>query len=220
MAFSGFPEAALAFYAGLEADNSKTFWTAHRQEFETHVRAPMQALCEELDEFGPFHLFRPYNDQRFAQGRDPYKTQQGAYTEGEGGTGFYLQLSASGLMAGSGYYAMATDQLERFRAAVDDDASGERLTQLVSALPKTYRVGAIAELKTAPRGYPRDHPRIDLLRRKGLMVSLDFGAPAWLHTSAVPGRIRKTWRASEEVNAWLDQHVGPSTLPPPEFAGR
>ena len=52
------------------------------------------------------------------------------------------------------------------------------------------------------------------------MVSHDFGAPAWLHTSAVPGRLRRSWRTAEAINAWLDQHVGPSTLPPPEFAGR
>jgi uncharacterized protein (TIGR02453 family) len=220
VAFPGIPESALAFYAALEADNTKTFWTAHRQDFETSVRAPMQALCEALADYGPFHLFRPYNDQRFAKGRDPYKTQQGAFTEGEGGTGFYLQLSAAGLMAASGYYAMATDQLERFRAAVDHDLSGPELARLVGALPRTSTPGAIAELKTAPRGYPRDHPRADLLRRKGLMISTDFGAPAWLHTSAVPGRIRRAWRAADAVNAWLDQHVGPSELPPPEFARR
>jgi uncharacterized protein (TIGR02453 family) len=218
--FSGFPEAALTFYARLEADNTKTFWTAHRQEFETAVRAPMLELCEALSDYGPFHLFRPYNDQRFAKGRDPYKTQAGAFTESEGGAGYYLQLSSGGLMAASGYYAMAADQLDRFRAAVDDDASGSRLEALVGALPKTHTQGAISELKTAPRGFARDHPRIGLLRRKGLMIAQDLGAPAWLHTSAVPGRIRRSWRIADEVNAWLDQHVGPSTLPPPDFAGR
>ena len=220
MAFAGFPESALAFYTQLEAENTKTFWAAHRQEFENDVKAPMLALCDALNDYGPFHLFRPYNDQRFAKGRDPYKTQQGAYTESEGGAGYYLQLSATGLMAASGYYAMATDQLERFRTAVDNDLSGPELSTLVSALPRTHKTGAISELKTAPRGYPRDHPRAELLRRKGLMISTDFGAPAWLPTAAVPGRIRRAWRTADDINAWLDQHVGPSTLPPPEFGGR
>ena len=46
----------------------------------------MAALCDELAEYGPFHLFRPYNDLRFAKDRPPYKTAQGASGETEGGS--------------------------------------------------------------------------------------------------------------------------------------
>lgn len=118
-------------------------------------------------------------------------------------------------MAGAGYYAMAKDQLARFRAAVDGDATGTELESMVAELAgRRYTIGAIDELKTAPRGYPRDHPRVELLRRKGLMASKDFGAPKWIHTGAAVGRIRDTWAGVADLCGWLDAHVGPSTLPP------
>lgn len=214
MAFTGFSPAALDFYERLEADNSKTFWQANKQTYTDAVRDPVDALCDELDEFGPFHLFRPHNDLRFSKNKPPYKTHQGAYGESEGGAGFYFHLTAQGLMCGSGYYAMAKDQLARFRSAVDADATGGEIADIVADMSKRYSIGAIDELKTAPRGYPKDHPRIELLRRKGLMASKEFGAPKWLFTKQVVSKVRGAWEGAGEMNAWLDAHVGPSTLEP------
>ena len=68
MAFSGFPVAAIEFYEQLGADNSRTFWQENKATFESAVKTPMIELCEELSEYGPFRLFRPHNDLRFAQG--------------------------------------------------------------------------------------------------------------------------------------------------------
>lgn len=215
VAFRGFPVDGIAFYEQLEADNSKSFWQANRSRFDESVRAPMEELTDALDEFGPFHLFRPYTDARFSKNKPPYKTAQGAYGESEGGTGYYVQFSAGGLMAGAGYYGMASDQLARFRAAVDADATGREIAGLVAdATRRRYRIGAIDELKTAPRGFPKDHPRIELLRRKGLIAMKEFGAPAWIHTAGAVKRVRDTWAGVAELSAWLDAHVGPSTLPP------
>ena len=93
----------------------------------TEPEAALETLTrirDELAEFGPFHLFRPHNDVRFAKGRPPYKTQQGAYGEAEGGAGYYLQISPAGLMVATGYYAMARDQLERFRVVIVELAEG------------------------------------------------------------------------------------------------
>src|SRR4051794_14385339 len=129
----------------------------------------MQALLDDLGEYGPFHIFRPYNDVRFAKGRPPYKEQIGAVGESQGGAVQYVAFSAAGLTVGTGYYSMAADQLERFRAAVDDEHRGAEAAELCAALEaRGYSIGAMEELKTAPRGYPKDHPRIALLRRKGL----------------------------------------------------
>lgn len=216
MGFRGIPPEALDFYDRLEADNTRPFWQAHRPTFDEQVRAPVAALCDELAEYGPFHLFRPHNDLRFARDRPPYKTHQGAYGEREGGAGYYLQVSAAGLMCAAGYYAMAPDQLARFREAVDDDATGGELVEVLAATPRWLTPGAIRELRTAPRGYRRDHPRIELLRRTGLMLSRDVGAPAWLHTRRVVTEVRRSWEAAGPVCDWLDRHVGPSTLPPPD----
>jgi uncharacterized protein (TIGR02453 family) len=220
MAFAGIPPEAIEFYERLEADNSKPFWEANRATFQQVVRRPCEQLCEALDEFGPFHLFRPHNDLRFSKNKPPYKTHQGCYGESEGGAGYYFHISSTGLMCGTGYYSMAKDQLERFRSAVDAEHTGAEVAAIVAALAtRGYSVGAIDELKSAPRGYPKDHPRIELLRRKGLMVSKDFGAPAWLHTKQVATKIRQTWQGAATMNAWLDAHVGPSTLEPDGFFG-
>jgi uncharacterized protein (TIGR02453 family) len=217
MTFRGFPPAAFEFYDQLAADNSKLFWQANKATFEEAVKAPMTALCDDLAEYGPFHVFRPYNDLRFAKDRPPYKTHQGAYAESEGGAGHYVHIGADGMLVGVGYYSMAKDQLERFRTAVDADATGAAVADLTAALTKQgYAIGAMDALKSAPRGYPKDHPRIELLRRKGLMASKQFPVSSWMHSGKAVGKIRETWAGVEPLCAWLDAHVGPSTLPPEE----
>ena len=215
MAFTGFPVEGIEFYEQLGADNSRSFWQANKGRFDEYVKQPVVALTETLDEFGPFHLFRPHNDVRFSKNKPPYKTHQGAYGESEGGTGHYLQFSADGLMVGAGYYAMAKDQLARMRSAIDADATGNELAALVAdAQRRKYSISAIDTLKTAPRGHPKDHPRIELLRLKGLIAVKEFGAPKWIHTPAAAKRIRDTWNGVGDLCAWLDAHVGPSNLPP------
>jgi len=215
MAFAGFPVEGMEFYEQLVADNSRTFWQANKGRYDEFVKQPMVASTEALDEFGPFHMFRPHNDVRFSKNKPPYKTHQGAYGESEGGTGYYAQFSADGLMVGAGYYAMAKDQLARFREAIDGEATGAEVAALVAdAERRKYSIAAIDSLKTAPRGYPKDHPRIELLRRKGLIAMKEFGAPKWIHTPGAAERIRDTWTGVADLCAWLDAHVGPSTLPP------
>jgi len=215
MAFAGFPVEGMEFYEQLVADNSRAFWQANKGRYDEFVKQPMAVLTEALAEYGPFHMFRPYNDVRFSKNKPPYKTAQGAYGESEGGTGHYVQFSADGLMVGAGYYAMAKDQLARFRVAIDGEATGAELAALVADVEKRkYSIGAIDTLKTAPRGYPKDHPRIELLRRKGLIATREFGAPKWIHTAGAAKRIRDSWIGAADLCAWLDAHVGPSTLPP------
>lgn len=215
MAFRGFPDDALAFFAELEADNTKVFWTANKARYDTAIKRPMAELVAELDDVGPFHIFRPHNDVRFAKGRPPYKTAIGAHSESEGGTGYYVSLSAAGLMAGAGYYFMRPDQLTKFRSAVDDDVTGPQIGAICDTLTESgFSIGASDSLKTAPRGYPKDHPRVELLRRKGLAATRVFAPAAWLRTAKTVGRIRETWQALAPLSHWLDSHVGPSTLAP------
>ena len=211
MSFAGFPPAALAFYEGLAADNSKVYWQANKAVYDDAVKGPMQQLLLDLAEFGPFHIFRPYNDVRFAKGRPPYKEQIGAVGESQGGAIFYVAFSATGIIAGSGYYHMASDQLERFREAVDDDHRGAEVEAICARLEKKgFRIGAIDELKTAPRGYAPDHPRIELLRHKGLITWREWPAGAWLGTAKAKDRVVEFLRTSAPLHAWLDAHVGPA----------
>ena len=51
------------------------------------------------------------------------------------------------------------------------------------------------------------------------MMMAELGAPGWIHTKQVVSEVRAVWRAAEPMNAWLDAHVGPSTLEPEGFFG-
>jgi len=208
MAFEGWPEDALDFYDGLEADNTKTYWTKHRDTYDAQVRGPMTELLEELaPDFGDIKIFRPYRDVRFSKDKSPYKTAIGA-TVGDG----YIQLSAHGLAAGSGMYGMEAGQLDRYRKAVAGDRSGARLERVISAVREhDIDVHGHETLKTAPRGYPPDHPRIDLLRCKGLVAWKQWPVEPWLGTAAAKDRVTGFLTATRPLCHWLAEHVGPST---------
>jgi uncharacterized protein (TIGR02453 family) len=217
MAFTGFPDEAIHFYEGLIADNTRIYWLANKPVFERAVKAPMLALLDELSDYGPYHVFRPNKDVRFSKDKTPYKDHIGAYGESQGGAGYYVQFSATGMIAGSGYYQMAADQLDRFRAAVDAHSVGAEIVAITDTLRKSgLELSAMNELKTAPRGYARDHPRIELLRRKGLVATHRWKPARWMQTKAVVQRVRDTWEVAASMNAWLDVHVGPSTAAPHE----
>ena len=218
MTFRGWPEAAMEFYAGLEVDNSKAYWTEHRPIYDECVKAPFEELSAVIGrEFGPLRVFRPNRDIRFSKDKTPYKTAAAAVTESQGGAAYYVQISALGLYAGSGYYHLQTDQLQRFRDAVSGNRTGPKLATAVDALrKKKYDVDARESLKRAPRGFDPDHPRRDLLCMKGIHIGRAFGDPRWLHTAGATARIIGAWRDAAPVNRWLDRHVGPSTLAPPE----
>ena len=207
--FRGWPSEALEFFDGLSADNSKTYWTAHKAVYETQVHAPMVELLAALEpEFGSGKIFRPYRDVRFSSDKSPYKTHLGAWLEAGG----YLQLSADGLAAGCGMYEMAPDQLDRYRRAVADDRTGAQLISLIAAVEQAgIQVRGRSTLKTAPRGYPKDHPRVDLLRHKGLVTWQEWKPAAWLGTAAAKDRIVGFLRTGRPLRQWLEETVGPSS---------
>jgi uncharacterized protein (TIGR02453 family) len=214
MAFRGWKAEAIEFYEGLEADNSRTYWQAHKADYEALVQNPMQELLAELaDEFGEGNIFRPYRDVRFSADKSPYKTNIAAMVGGIG----YVQFSADGLAAGSGYWMMASDQLDRYRRAAADDVTGPAVSAIAAKAAKAgMQVTAHESLKSAPRGYPKDHPRIELLRLKGLITWREWPVAAWMGTSKAKDRVVGFLRDSAPLRAWLDDHVGASTLPPPE----
>jgi uncharacterized protein (TIGR02453 family) len=207
MAFQGWPEQALDFYDGLEADNSRTYWLAHKHVYETCVYGPMAALMAELEpDHGETKIYRPYRDLRFSRDKTPYKTAIGAHV-GEG----YVQLSAAGLAAGTGMYGMSAGQLERYRRAVAADWSGSELEDVIARLRKQeIDVHGRDSLKTAPRGYPPDHQRIGLLRHKGLVAWREWPVEPWLETPAARKAVSDFLTASQPLNDWLAQHVGPA----------
>jgi len=207
--FTGWPAEALEFYEGLEADNTRTYWLAHKSEYDECVKAPMQALLDELaPKWGTGKIFRPYRDVRFSADKTPYKTHIGALLEGGG----YVQLGADGLATGCGIWHMESDALRRFREAVDSDRTGEELTALVAALGrKNIDVIARESLKTVPRGFDRDHPRADLLRNKGLAAWKKWPVEPWLGTAKARANLEKFFQSAEPLRDWLRANVGELT---------
>ena len=216
-AFHGFGRGVFEWFAGLERDNSKAYFTATRDQYETEVRGGLRAMLEELSEAfgGEVKLFRQQRDLRFAPDRSPpYKTRTYGLLHSVPGAqaGLYAQLSSQGLYAGTGYHQLARDQLERFRAVVADDRTGPSLAD-ATATAQAAGLDVVGEsLRTAPRGYPRDHPRIELLRRKALIAGRALPGTAAIGRDEALDHVATTWRAAAPITAWLDEHVGPSAL--------
>jgi uncharacterized protein (TIGR02453 family) len=216
--FEGFPSETFTWFGGLEADNTKAWFTAHRETYDRSVRGALEAMLEELagELGGEVRMFRPNRDVRFSADKSPYKTTTYGLIAGRpaGPPTLYAQVSAGGLFAGSGYHVMASDQLARFREAVAGDAAGPALERAIAAA-EAAGVETFGEaLKTAPRGYPRDHPRATLLRHRALVAGrrLEPGSRGIAREAALD-HARTTWSACAAMDAWLDQHVGPSEIP-------
>ena len=204
MTFEGFPAAALDFYDDLEVDNTKSFWEAHKAVYDESVKAPMVALTSALEpEFGSAKVFRPYRDVRFAKDKTPYKDHQGAFVAAGPATGWYVELSARGIRTGAGFYEASSGRLAAYREAVAHDKTGPALKRILAKLEKAgWTIGG-DRLKTAPRGYDADHPRIELLRHRSLTVGRNIGFEPVVHTAALLDVVRDDWRALKPLVDWV-----------------
>jgi uncharacterized protein (TIGR02453 family) len=212
--FEGFGPHVFAWFEGLEGDNSREYFAANRSTYDDEVRGGLEAMLEELAVTfgGDVKIFRQHRDLRFSRDKTPYKTRTYGLLYNLPGmhTGLYAAISAGGLYAGTGYYRMSRDQLERYRVAVDDEVEGQRLAEAV-ALARTKRLTVEGDgLRSAPRGYPRDHPRIELLRMTSVIAGRHWPAAGGVSRRTAIGGITKAWRDAGPLVSWLDQHVGPA----------
>lgn len=207
--FTGFPVEALNFYDDLEMDNTKSFWAAHKAVYETAVQGPMTALLQSLEpEFGPGKVFRPYRDVRFAKDKTPYKDHQGGFVAAGPTTGWYVEVGAPGVRVGAGFYDAGSERLASIRSAIADQRTGSKLVRILAVLrDEGWTVGG-ETLKTSPRGYAVDHPRIELLRHKAMTVGRSYGFDEMIHTPQLLARVRTDWEAARPFVQWLRIHSG------------
>lgn len=206
--FAGFPVAALDFYDDLEVDNTRAYWEKHKDVYTESVKAPMAALCAALaPEFGEAKVFRPYRDVRFAKDKTPFKTHQGAFVPAGPATGWYVEVSARGVRTGAGFYEASSPRLASIRAAIDDDLRGPELERLLAGLAADGWDVAGERLKTTPRGYSADHPRIGLLRHKSMTVGRSHGFEPVVHTPELLDVVRDDWRALRPFVEWVAQNA-------------
>ncbi len=208
--FAGIPLDALDFFDELAADNSKRFWVDNKHRYDL-IKSSMQGLGEAIDsQFHPLKVFRPNRDVRFAADKSPYKTNIGMSGETEGGSITYVHLDAGGMFAAAGIYMMERDQVIRFRQAVAHDVYGPELVAIVADLESrglTVGPGMEPPLKTRPRGFAADHPRIELLCWKGAIATRAFGSAAWIHTAKLATEVQAVWVTAQPLTEWLDLHV-------------
>jgi uncharacterized protein (DUF2461 family) len=120
----------------------------------------------------------------------------------------YLHVDASGLMVGGGYYELASAQVDRLRRGIADDVGGAALERVLAAVRQAgFEVGG-DRITRVPSGYPKDHPRAELLKHKSLTARRTFGCPEWLATPRAKTEIAKAWRSIAPMTGWLDAHVG------------
>ena len=210
--FIGFPEAALDFYDDLEADNTRTFWTAHVDVYESCVRTPMKELADGLEkDFGEAKLFRPYRDVRFSKDKTPYKTYQDLYVPAGPALGWYLRISAPGVEVGAGFYDAPSDRVRALREVIAGPRGGE-LQKLIDRLVTAGFERTGDRVATVPRGFDKNHPRIELLRHRTLAVRRQYGFEPVVHSPELLAAVRKDWKACRPLVEWLGEVLSALTL--------
>ena len=167
--------AIFQFFNKLEQNNNREWFEQHKPEFkalETTVKQFGEALKDQLnqhDSIDRFKLFRVYRDVRFSKDKTPYKTHFGLTwhrTKPEYRGGYYLHLKPNDIFLACGFWDPNPADLKRIRQEIDMDADEYR--DIINE-PNFKRIWGELQgdaVKTAPKGYPKDHPNIDLLSHK------------------------------------------------------
>jgi uncharacterized protein (TIGR02453 family) len=202
--FTGFRPEAIQFLADLAANNDRAWFQPRKAEYERLLKEPMEELCVALEaEFRqrdiPLHAdaarspFRIYRDTRFSKDKSPYKTHVAAsfgwagdgvdaatgrsHTENVHASGGYFHLQPGEIYVGGGVWHPDTTWLKSFRDRIAGDASP--FEEIVGTKPFRDAFGEISDdgetLKRVPPGYPADHPKANLLRKKNVTFGRRLG---------------------------------------------
>jgi uncharacterized protein (TIGR02453 family) len=202
--FEGFQPEVARFFAGLRRHNDKAWFDQHRDEWTALVKQPMEALLAEAEpQYGTGRIMRINRDVRFSADKSPYQTSSSLWAGTPGA--IYLHLSDSGIRAGGGLYDPSRDQLARARTTIDErPAAAATLQDALDELTDAGFQIAGPSLATAPRGFPRDHPRIELLRLR------HYSATRPLPLTASLDQIQGAWRQVKRLNGWIERWIGPA----------
>ena len=202
MAFDGWKGDFVGFFRGLQLDNSKRYFESHRNQYEMDVRRPMEELVTELEPLlGPGKIFRLNRDIRFSPDKSPYKSNIAAVLGH-----LYVHLDAYQLFIATGAHAPGDAWLKRYREAVAGPA-GEELVPVIDQMRSDGMEVGGNPLKTKPRDYPGDHPRIELLRWREVVAGRRFPIEPWIASAAVKDRVVETWEMVRPLADWLTNHV-------------
>jgi uncharacterized protein (TIGR02453 family) len=225
--FDGFPEGGIDFFLELQAEQSRTWFKAHQDDFLRLWRRPLELFVTELQErlvdvypvlaeVEP-HIFRIQRDTRFTRDKAPYKTNVAAFVPLRVGSassedrhtqpGLYVSFGLEGEYVAVGAWMMTPEALQRYRQAIDDPKHGAEVQAMIDRLVADgFDLDSMETLKRVPPPYPQDHPRGELLKRKGLAVSArppdDLSASPRLLDWA-----EERFRAAAPLVRWLEARV-------------
>jgi len=220
--FAGFRPELLDFLDRLAANNERTWFQAHRATYEEYFLEPARqlviALGQLLPRLGPDIHAEPKvhgsilaiaRDTRFSVDKTPYKTHLDLwFWQGEAAglnrerPGYFLRLSAHGLMLGAGLHAFsASGMLDRYQQAVVDDERGLQLKLAADRVGMDRVRGRT--YKRVPHGLPADHPRADWLRHSGLYAEISQPLPPELYTPALPELCLEQFAHLAPLQQWL-----------------
>ena len=187
--FKSFPKSSVQFLRDLEANNTRDWFNANKAVYESALKAPAKAfadsMSEDLEELtGAAHaakIFRIHRDLRFSKDKRPYNTHLHiSFTPDmdlPAPPRWFFALETDRLVFGAGVFGFEKAPLEAFRERVSGPEGMKLEALLKTLLAKDARLGD-PELKRVPAGYPKDHPRANLLRHKGLTAWTDIANPA------------------------------------------
>jgi uncharacterized protein (TIGR02453 family) len=205
--FTGFPKEGLAFLSRLKKNNNREWFHKHKDEYEQHVRFPMQCLVSSLAqrmsdeapeiEFNPKRsIFRIYRDVRFSKNKAPYKTNIAAVfpLRGKKGPielpGLYVSIAPGEVFLGGGVYMPSGDQLKAYRRSIVERPDDFLAVVGNRTFKKEFGTIQGENLQRAPIGFPKDHPMLEDLKHKQFYVGKEYKdivctRPAFLETTAV-----------------------------------
>lgn len=199
-----FSTRSFEFLKSLAENNNREYFTANRAVYEEFIRGPLEVLTAHAqDKYGPGKVMRPNRDVRFSANKSPYRTDASMWAGSVGGV--YLNVSSDGIEAGGGLYDPTRDQLARGRVAISGTPlAAASLQKVIAALDKSGYEVAGPSLKTAPKGYDKEDPNIDLLRLK------HYAALRHLPITSSLAEIEEAWAEVEPLNDWAGTYVGPA----------
>jgi len=222
MAFTGFSKKTLTFFEDLDQNNTKEWFSEHKEDYIAYVQEPALAFVQEMGErlqtLAPINadtrtngsgtLMRPYRDTRFSKDKTPYKTSvAGMFWEGIGkktqSPAFGFHLDTSGLHLMTGMFAFSKYQLELYRKAVDQKSSGEKLQEIIDDL-RTKKYNIVGEsYKRIPKGFDLEHPRKTLLKHGALYVHPKPIAKSKLSSVKLLDEVYAHFETTSPLHYWL-----------------
>lgn len=212
--FSGLPEELFTFYADLEQNNDRSWYADNRWRYQEYVLPPMNSLMDNLDDrWTPMMMYRPYRNVRFSPDKTPYKTHCGILGSDENDILHYLQVNSEGVLIARGYHLFSRDQLHRFYDAVDSDRCENLSSAAWECRAYGLNVGGMPKLTTSPRGFHREHLRVEWLRLAGINVSTNWEVSDLICTdSSLLEEVQRCWSDAGAICDWLVREVGPPEL--------